>query len=282
MSLLGRHASSGWGEAPLVLLNERSLAEAEQRVRGELLSDLLDPVRATDLQALQRRANLLSTDLTAEHSVVVVDAPVDVRRRTESAARRLAAAENGLSGVHGDRIILLLPSRTALEWARFVASELCVLGDAPVTVASHGPVPADCLPAAYREAERCLRLLFALGRQGDVATTDELGIYAVLLGESTQQELKGFVWRVIGPILEHDAERGSALLDTLEALFANGQNLRKTALQLHVHVNTVYQRLERVDKLLSHAWREPDAVLQLHLAVRLHRLSRIARQGDRL
>lgn len=258
----------------LVLLNERALAEAEQRVRGELLSDLLHPARVSDLSALQRRADLLSTDLTANYSVVVASASPEVRRRTEAAAGRLAASQTGLSGTHGDRIVLLLPNRPASEAARIVASELSVLDGFPVTVAAHGPVPAAQLPAAFEEAERCLRLLFALGREGDAATAEELGIYALLLSESSRNDLEAFVQRMIGPVIQHDVERGDALLETLEALFANSLNLRRTASKLHVHINTVYQRLERLDKLLPHAWRESDDALQVHLAVRLHNLAR--------
>jgi hypothetical protein len=43
---------------------------------------------------------------------------------------------------------------------------------------------------------------------------------------------------------------------------------------LHIHPNTLYQRLARVGAVLGEGWREPDAVLELHLALRLHRLAR--------
>jgi DNA-binding PucR family transcriptional regulator len=41
---------------------------------------------------------------------------------------------------------------------------------------------------------------------------------------------------------------------------------------LHVHVNTVAQRLERVASLLGEDWLEPDRALEIQLALRLRSL----------
>lgn len=51
----------------------------------------------------------------------------------------------------------------------------------------------------------------------------------------------------------------------LSALVDTARNLAS----LHVHVNTVAQRLERVARLLGESWAEPSRALEL----RLHRLS---------
>ena len=37
-----------------------------------------------------------------------------------------------------------------------------------------------------------------------------------------------------------------------------------------MHVNTLYQRLERITQLLGDGWRSGDGALQVHLALRLH------------
>jgi DNA-binding PucR family transcriptional regulator len=41
---------------------------------------------------------------------------------------------------------------------------------------------------------------------------------------------------------------------------------------LHVHVNTVTQRLDRIGQLLGADWHDPGRALDLQLALRLHRL----------
>jgi len=45
-----------------------------------------------------------------------------------------------------------------------------------------------------------------------------------------------------------------------------------TQRQLHVHVNTVRQRLERIAALLGPGWDDPDRLLQLQLAIQVHRM----------
>jgi DNA-binding PucR family transcriptional regulator len=59
---------------------------------------------------------------------------------------------------------------------------------------------------------------------------------------------------------------------TLDAWFSSGGSLKETAAALHVHPNTVTQRLERVTGLLGESWRAPGRALDLQLALRVARL----------
>ena len=76
----------------------------------------------------------------------------------------------------------------------------------------------------------------------------------------------------LGPVMAYDDARGTDLVGTLEAYFAAGSSPRHTATPLHVHVNTVAQRLERIAALLGPSWHQPDRVLEIQLALRLRRL----------
>ena len=73
-------------------------------------------------------------------------------------------------------------------------------------------------------------------------------------------------------MVDYDIRRGTALVKTLEAYFGVGGGLAKAAEQLHVHVNTVTQRLERVGQLIGTDWQQPERALEVQLALRLHRL----------
>ena len=77
---------------------------------------------------------------------------------------------------------------------------------------------------------------------------------------------------MLGPVRAWDARRGTGLVETLEAWFATGGHLKDTAAALHLHPNTVTQRLDRVGELLGAGWREPERALDLQLALRLARL----------
>ncbi|WP_037676225.1 GAF domain-containing protein [Streptomyces griseus] len=271
----------------LVLLARRSAAEAEQRVRGELLDDLLD-ARDRDPRLLRDRASRLHADLDATHVVLAArldgtaaDAEQEAaaRRRLWSAASHLAATRHGLAAARDGGTVLLLPLTshdTASDLARRTARQLGTAVHEAVTVGASGPVEnlaahPDTVAAAYAEGRRCLDALRLLGRSGDGATAQEFGFLGLLLGGD--RDVAGFVDRTIGRVVAYDERRGTDLLRTLEAYFSCGMSPARTKDELHVHVNTVAQRLERVARLLGEDWQSPSRALEIQLALRLNRLS---------
>ncbi|NRQ35570.1 helix-turn-helix domain-containing protein, partial [Nonomuraea sp. NN258] len=123
---------------------------------------------------------------------------------------------------------------------------------------------------AYQEARRCAEALIALGRAGDGASASELGFVGLLVGDG--RDVRGFVHAALGPMIDYDTRRGTALADTLAAYFGSGGSPSRTAEAMHIHVNTVTQRLDRIGKLLGDGWLEPERALEIQLALRLHRL----------
>jgi sugar diacid utilization regulator len=257
----------------LQLLNQRSIAEAELAVRGELLVDLVRG--GGDGEATHQRALLLGTDLGQAHCVAVGMATNTSLHRTWSAASALAREAGGLAGIHQSEVVLMLPGEDPRTIAELAQHRLSSVLDDEVTVGGAGPTsgPID-VPAAYEEATRCRRVLQALGRDGSAATSADLGAYSLLLGGLQADELGHFIHRTIGPLIAYDTERRTELGATLEAFFAHAGSLARTSEALHIHVNTLYQRLDRVAQLLGPDWQEPDRALHVHLALRLDRLRR--------
>ncbi|WP_432129661.1 helix-turn-helix domain-containing protein [Streptomyces tendae] len=271
----------------LLLLARRSAAEAEQRVRGELLDDLLD-ARDRDPRLLDDRARRLRADLSAAHVVLVArldataadaDQEAVARRRLWAAASHLAATRHGLAAARDGGTVLLLPledgdeatdlaRRTARHLGRAVHEAVTVGASAPVRDLAARP---DTVAAAHTEAGRCLDALRLLGRCGDGAAAEDFGFLGLLL--AGDQNVPGFVERTIGQVVAYDERRGTELVRTLDAYFSCGMSPARTKEALHVHVNTVAQRLERVGRLLGDDWQSPERALEIQLALKLHRLS---------
>uniref|UniRef100_UPI001BDC3043 helix-turn-helix domain-containing protein n=1 Tax=Pseudonocardia lacus TaxID=2835865 RepID=UPI001BDC3043 len=115
--------------------------------------------------------------------------------------------------------------------------------------------------------------LLALGRRGRGAAAADLGFAGLVIG-GDRADVDGYLARVLGPLTDYDDRRGSDLLGTLAAWFAAAGSHRAAAAELHVHPNTVAQRLGRIAALLGEDWQEPERVLELQLALRLRRLRR--------
>lgn len=106
----------------------------------------------------------------------------------------------------------------AADAARQVARELGRALGRPVTAGAAGPVTgAPAVGAAHREADSCATALIALGRAGEGAGSDELGYVGLLLGD--RRRVPDFVRDRLGPVLDYDGKRGTALVRTLEAYF---------------------------------------------------------------
>jgi DNA-binding PucR family transcriptional regulator len=81
----------------------------------------------------------------------------------------------------------------------------------------------------------------------------------------------------IAPLVDYDAEHGTELVTTAAAVLDASQRITIAASVLHVHENTVRQRITRIDHLLGPGWREGGSSLDVHLALRLHQLTRSRR-----
>ncbi|MDH6575053.1 GAF domain-containing protein [Kitasatospora sp. MAP5-34] len=258
----------------LLLLLRRSVAETENRVRGELLTDLLT-APGRDPAGLTARGRRLGVDLGRPHVVLAAETAGPDRSRLAGAAARHLFGTRGISAEHGEAVVLLLPAdgaRSPGQAAEQAADRLACLTGAPVTVGAGrvatGPL---ALAAAHAEALRCVRALRVLGRDGDGASADGLGFLGVLLGDG--HDVAAFVGTALGPLLEYDARRGTELVRTLRAYFDCGGSLTRAKDDLHVHVNTVVQRLDRIETLLGPDWNHPERSLELQLALRLQLLS---------
>ena len=252
--------------AALLLLLRRSVAKAEDEVRGELLTDLLTaPTR--NPAALLARGRRLGIDLAAPHAVLIAHVDGVPRRRLAMACGRIAT----LVGLHAEQVVLLVADGDPSELAQRLATSLSATVEGPVTVGASGPAAGPAaLATAADEARRCVRSLLALGRAGHGAALSDLGFVGQLIGDRT--DLAGYVRATLGPVLDYDQRRGTDLVETLRAYFDCGTNLTRAKDVLHVHVNTVVQRLDRIGSLLGEDWQTPSRALEIQIALRLHQL----------
>ena len=188
----------------LLLLARRSAAEAEQRVRGELLDDLLDAATATRACCASARPGWTPTSTPPTWcSAARLDGhrrPTRTRRRPPAdslwaAASHLAATRHGLAAARDGGTVLLLPLRArTTPRLRSSARRTAAAARAPaVARAGHrrrlraGPRLAahpDAVAAAYPEARRCLDALRLLGRAGEGAAAEDFGFLGLLLADS--------------------------------------------------------------------------------------------------
>jgi DNA-binding PucR family transcriptional regulator len=90
--------------------------------------------------------------------------------------------------------------------------------------------------------------------------------------QAHQRFTPAFIQAAIGDLIDYDARKGTHLVRTVDAYFASGSNITRTKDALHVHVNTVTQRLERISQVLGEDWQLGRRALEIRIAAHLHRL----------
>jgi GAF domain-containing protein/sugar diacid utilization regulator len=261
--------------AALLLLVERQVSVAEQQVRGEVIADLLaerEPRWASFTRRAKRSSDI---DFEVPHTVLVMTATGVPRRRLLRAAVDHAVPRHGLASEHAGKVVMLLPLVDAGLAARTVPAQLERVIGGRVTCGVAGPASsAAAVRQLYRSAFRCLRLLVALGREGQAASLEDLGVLGLVLNGTSRSQLEQLLEETLSPIIRYDELHSTPLVETLYVFFAEGQNPRAAARSLLVHPNTVYQRLERVDTVLGHRrWREPEGSLTMQMALQLHKVT---------
>ena len=252
----------------LLELQQEAASGADQRVRSELITDLLDdiPERRSDVE---RRARRLGVDLQTLDTLLLLAVPGD---QQTAAARALSRDldEHTLVGEYRGYIVVAHSSaRDALEPER-LRQRVEASIQHPVSLVVPRPETAS-LPDAFLSAMRTARLLTALEVTGMTVQVDDFLPYSAIL-DTDSKALGTFLRDTIGAVRAYDAERGADLLGTLRAFVRNNASPTRTARALNFHTNTILQRLDRLDHVLGADWREDERMFRLGIAVRLDEL----------
>ncbi|MGC2941690.1 MULTISPECIES: helix-turn-helix domain-containing protein [unclassified Brevibacterium] len=245
----------------LLFLSDEAVAEAEYRAQGDVVRDLLSPNEDRDMVVeIARRRGI---DVSTFDSLVYLKVPAEQREVALRKGRMLTPAGLLFSELRGSLVIV--GSTRAHEFARQMRDELSASLRTEVLAVLP---PSGDLSRAFAVATRVARLLDGLGVRNGLVSTEEYLPYASLFAPDSR-EINEFIGRALGALRRNDERRGGELLRTLRAYVHNGASPARTARALNYHVNTVNQRLERIDSLLGAEWRMDEPYFRLSMAVRL-------------
>ena len=256
----------------LATLQQDSLVDAEERVRRELLSEVLT-ARSPFPKELTLRARARHANLDELNTIIVADVPGERSSIATRQVQQIARELGGLAGSHLGQPTLLVHSTDAAKQARQVHQLLRRAVGSPVVVCA-APVgaPPDSPGRQFNLAQRCCRLMRALNLTDTSSTTDTLGLYAVVFDPDRGDDLQRLL-ETTAAIVDYDQKRGTDLLSTLDVYFTNQGNHAKTARAMDLHVNTLIKRIDRINDLIGTDWQQTDLALRLQFAVRIRQLA---------
>ncbi len=126
------------------------------------------------------------------------------------------------------------------------------------------------LQLSLAEAREASTIAQAGGGDAVVHHIDELGVKRILLGWYASETFAEFARTLLGPLLKIDVN--DELVPTLEAFLDCESSPTEAAALLHVHRNTVLNRMERTRAVLAIDLDDPEERLAVQLACRIRRL----------
>lgn len=123
---------------------------------------------------------------------------------------------------------------------------------------------------SYQEAMQALFMSPYIKKE--IIFYDDLGIYQLLMRLREGNSLEFFVQKHLGPLIEEDQAKGSALLATLKAFLDNNCSKQLTAQKLSIVRQTLYYRLEKISELLGYDLSSPERRITLQVAFLAYRL----------
>ncbi|MCJ7513576.1 MAG: PucR family transcriptional regulator ligand-binding domain-containing protein [Anaerolineales bacterium] len=286
--------------AALKMMETRSIAEAEERFRNEILEGLLSASPDERGRALQLSAEM-GNRLAPPYAVVLVGpdalrAPIltkveSIEKRNIDSSLHLceryvrSLEREAAFWYQGPRLVVFLPlPRAGLAGSRArLVHDLQTVCDrirsenAPYTV-SMGVSPGVFELEDFRIAYECARQSLQIGSShatraaARVTHYEELGLLRIVSMAENPAGLERFCLDAIGPLLAYDRENATNLAGTLRTFLEQNQNSARTAKLLFVHYNTLRYRIDRAKEILGDFPENPQQRLEIELALQLYPL----------
>lgn len=119
----------------------------------------------------------------------------------------------------------------------------------------------------YDEANKSLSYLINIKKTG-IINYKKLGINRLFLKQHSS-EIESFTDDILFPLFSEKAESND-LKNTLFTYIKLNKSINDTAEKLHIHKNTLYHRLKKIEELLELELNNSDDFLQIMLAYHLH------------
>ncbi|GGF93297.1 PucR family transcriptional regulator [Paenibacillus abyssi] len=194
------------------------------------------------------------------------------RLRTKSFCK-----ESHVTLLEGELVLLFsVPSEEQIHASLdMIMSDLrtVFLGDEQLSICLGNRVERpDKVSGSYSQAKKIHYISSICDFKEPFIDDKQLGVFQLLYLLPESEEVREFRNRYILPLLTYDLKHNTFLLDTLKIYFKHNKNVKKTALEMFAHYNTVTYRVERACEILRINIDHGDEMLQLHLAVKLHEM----------
>ncbi|PID00680.1 helix-turn-helix domain-containing protein [Sporosarcina sp. P29] len=272
----------------LELVKVQAVYETQQRLQGEFMTKILSG-QAID-ETLMKQAKNLQFDLNRNYIAVSINVENKDKLQhgaiSENVINNLLHMTNkyflgknsqGAALIDQNKLVALFSYPAKLQTANQVSSikQLALhlqqeiektYSELDITIGI-GRMKSNLAAAheSFKEAEKCITFMKSYHFEERALSYTDLGIQRFIL-QNSEEELLDFVHEVIGSLIQYEQTRKGDLLQTLLTYLRQNQNIKRTAVALHVHTNTLNYRLKRIEEILSTDLTDGQQLFNIQLA----------------
>lgn len=276
-----------------LLWHEKALRQEQCRHREQFLYDLLYHNFAASEEMI-RLGKLWNMHLDRPHHVVVMEFDQmlpggrsdQVLEELDQAWARFLSARfaQPIRMIMREQLIILLEDTVSPP--RSQSEIVAVMKAAMDTIHQDTPrLPAFSIGIGrlrYKVSEICrsfqeARQALGLGRfrhpGNGITCYEDLGVLK-LLSHVRSEELDDFSQETLGGLMDYDAQNGTDFLQTLEVYFQENESLPQAAERLFIHVNTLRNRLKKIQSILGVELSQAENRVRFYVACQALRIIR--------
>lgn len=126
--------------------------------------------------------------------------------------------------------------------------------------------------SSFSQAEQAIKLGVSTKAFNDVTFYDDLGVYRLLSHLTGEKELIDFYKETVGKLAEHDLNHDLGLVETLSLYYGHDENLKVTAKEMYIHVNTLKYRIHKIELLTGYSLQSSDGKMMLYMGLKIHKM----------
>ncbi|MCI2423826.1 PucR family transcriptional regulator ligand-binding domain-containing protein [Saccharopolyspora sp. K220] len=285
--VLARGALSDWDEEHEAIATDlgtvvalvRARVDEARRIAGRSVEAALRRLLDGTSTPAEVAARLETAGLPADEPLRAVALSIGDPTESTTLLREIAAA-TGMASVTaplGDGAAALFVDDEAhladldAQLRRIVADAEVGLGERSLAVGVSDVSPATALRGALEEAGYARRLAQRRRGRAEVVAAGELATHEVLLASTPDELRRSYRQRLLAELIAYDAAHNSDLVRTLRTFLDCSGSWSRCAKQLHVHVNTLRYRIQRIEEITGRDLAEFPSRVDFYLALELDR-----------
>ncbi len=267
--------------AAIELVKSQSLTELYYRKAYQIFDEL---IHTNDPSALINKCNELSIDFNANYvaCVFAFTTNIDLQILEMCVLRLIATLKKELAGIY--QTVFCFENKVTLLASMKKEGHLPDLAHRIKTIIKATQKRENSLMSAgmgslykgagniaksFIEASKAFSYQVSHHNPGLIAYCD-IGINRLFLN-LPQEDAEAYVKEVFEPLKTLSKSQNSNLEDTLLTYVETNCSVGKTAERLYIHVNTLYQRLNKIEEHLKVSFDDSDDLLRIQLACYLKR-----------